>query len=73
MWRFSAEMGKGVVSECYPGAVGAASLQFLTTSCSTRAWKLDGTLGNERIIAVFCAEAVRGCAPCRKAGAGRYT
>ncbi len=48
--------GKGVVSECYPGGGRSRKLAVSHDELLDSSVELDGTLGNERIIAVFCAE-----------------
>jgi len=47
---------KGVVSECYPGGGRSRKLAVSHDELLDSSVELDGTLGNERIIAVFCAE-----------------
>ena len=48
--------GKGVVSECYPGGGRSRKLAVSHDELLDSSVELDDTLGNERIIAVFCDE-----------------
>ena len=48
--------GKGVVSECFPGGGRSRKLAVSRDELLESSVELDDTLGNERIIAVFCAE-----------------
>jgi hypothetical protein len=49
--------GRGIVSECYPGGGRSRKLAVSHDELLDSSVELDDTLGNEKIVAVFCDEA----------------